>query len=95
MRSILIAAALSLAAGNAMADFIASNGSDSMRLTMRACELDNIAQKDVMLAAVAVVDGKTWRACWAPVSREQVYILYEDGDASLLPLGAFRKLPEA
>jgi hypothetical protein len=93
MKRILIAAAM-LAAGTAHADFIAHSGRNHVRLMMTGCELP-IPQKDVMLAAAAVIDGKEFKACWAPISRELIHITYEDGDEGRLPLSAFKKLPEA
>jgi hypothetical protein len=94
MRNLICAAAIALAAGTAMADFIAHDGRNHVRITMGACELE-VPQKELMLAASAVIDGKDWKACWAPISREWLHIVYEDGDIGRLPFAAFKKLPEA
>lgn len=93
MKRYLIAALL-CAASTAHADFIASDGKNSIRLMTVPCELP-IPQRDVMLAASAVVDGKSWKACWAPVSREAIGVVYEDGDQQMLPVSIFRRTPEA
>ena len=90
----ICAAAIALAAGSAHADFVASDGKNTIRLATVPCELD-LPTRDVMLAASAVIDGKDWKACWAPVSRDAIAVIFEDGDQLMLPVSILRRAPEA
>lgn len=89
-----LCAGLALLAFSAQADFITNNGRDSVRLMTTECLLP-IPQKDVMLAAVAVIGGKEWQACWAPISREWIGLIFSDGDTGQIPTSEFRRAPEA
>lgn len=90
----VLIAGLALLASAAQADYIATDGKSHVRLTAAECALD-IPQKAVMLAASAVIEGQAWVACWAPLNREAILLIYSDGDQAVLPVSAFKRLPEA
>jgi hypothetical protein len=107
MRSILIAAVLVAAAGSALADYIAHQGDDSVRLTMSACTDPEVAQviqgvghrtEDFRQAQVHL-DGKDWPACWQAVELPEggtaAFIVYPDGSGGLIPRELFKLAPEA
>lgn len=80
-----ILASAALLAFSASADYIARQGKDYVRFSEGPCVLD-VEQKDVMLSAVAVIGGKEFKACWAPISLQYIHVLYEDGDQGLVPV---------
>jgi hypothetical protein len=94
MKRILVCAGIAMLAFSASADYIARQGNDYVRLTDKPCAL-NLPQKDKMLAAFAVINGKSFNACWAPVAGQQIGLLYEDGDQGLLPMSDLVPAPEA
>jgi hypothetical protein len=90
--TIVLAAAL--AAGPAAAqNLVAHEGRDSVRLLDAPCHsatvLDRIDPplQSGFRAATAVVDGRSYSACWHPLGNA-AYLLYEDGDQGLIPFAA-------
>ena len=94
MKRYIVGAGIAMLAFSAQADFLASDGKNTIRLATVPCELD-LPTRDVMLAASAVIDGKNWKACWAPVSRDAIAVIFEDGDQLMLPVSILRRAPEA
>lgn len=99
MRKIILAAALTLAAGYAISDSMARNGDDWVRITARPCTnlevLGHIGKAgDNPLdyrAGVARVGGKEYAACWKPLyAQEMVYLRYADGDQGAVPFGELK-----
>ena len=89
--------AAALAAAPVLADeLVASNGSDSVRLTDRPCSSDQVLQqltpkiREMMKDASATVGGQQFHACWV-VDGESAHLLYEDGDQGLIPLADFKQ----
>lgn len=95
----LFFAALALAAQPVFADYIASNGVDSVLLTQKPCPADIAAMvpeewREMAQLADAMVGGKHFRACYALRSDGFVIIKYEDDDNGAVPLSQFRESPE-
>ena len=85
MRFALLCAA-ALAAAPAMAqDLVARQGNDTVRLATRpapACRCWPACSPEIQSefkAALAVVEGRTFEACWRPAGNV-AHLLYEDGD---------------
>lgn len=86
-----------LMCGGAVADGVASNGKDSVRITGAPCPAAIVAMvpeqvREFVRAAFAKVDGKSYSACWI-VRGDFAHLLYEDGDQGLIPLRDFRNEP--
>jgi hypothetical protein len=94
MRKTIVAAALALAAGSAMADLVFYAGAgDYVRLTGRPCDLEMTPDWQALNphAAIANVNGKQFAACWVLVPRTGVVALrYEDNDFGSVLLSAFK-----
>jgi hypothetical protein len=90
----LVCAALLCASISANADsLIARQGSDSIRIYNKPCHAEVIAAvpeaKD-MGAAIAMVGGKQYKACWqhrGPV----IFLRYEDKDMGSVPVEMFKE----
>jgi hypothetical protein len=95
MRAIILAA---LGATSAQADMIARHGADSVRLTGEACPesiaLPDGADRRAFRKAVAVVGGERYTACHALRVDGLVVLIYQDGDAGLIPVVQFRMVPD-
>lgn len=97
MRFAIFCAAAALVAAPALADeLVASNGSDSVRLSDNPCSSDQVLSRltpkfrELMKDANAVVNGQPFRACWI-VDGDAAHLLYEDGDQGLIPLSDFKQ----
>lgn len=90
MKVALLCAAL-IAAPAFAADLVAYNGRDSVRLADSPCQSEQVLthvlpqMHSQFRAATAVVDGRTYAACWR-VMGPAAHLLYEDGDQGLIPL---------
>lgn len=96
MRYLALLAAL--ACPVAMADAVATNGKDSIRLTQGACApevLRHIPEgyRGFFRSAPSMLGGKAWVACWAHRTDGTILIVYEDGDQGIVPIGEFRDAP--
>lgn len=98
MRVALLCAATLLAAAPVMADeLVASNGTDSVRLSDSACSSQKVLEqtepdlRSQLKNATAVVDGESFTACWV-VDGNMAHLLYEDGDEGAVPLSEFKKV---
>lgn len=95
MKALLFVAAV-MAAGSAIADdAVARSGKSYVRITDAACppEVLGLLPPEVgdrFHAAFAVIDGKSFRACWAMLSDGNVVLQYEDGDGGMVPAADFR-----
>lgn len=92
MRPIL-AILLLLAAPVFAQDLVAKNGSDSVRITDQPCPVEVLkhieqGSRGYFRAALAIVGGKTFEACWAE-SNGTAFIQYADGDRGMIPMAAF------
>jgi len=94
MRQVLLCAAL--AAAPAMAgDLVARQGGDIIRLAEAECTSELVLNriepqlKAQFRAAVAVVGGQTYTACWRPAGRA-AHLIYEDGDQGLVPVSELK-----
>lgn len=96
MRAIILAA---LVATTAQADMIARHGADSVRLMRDACPesvaLPPEADRRAFRKALAVVGGQEYAGCFAVRNDGLVVLIYQDGDAGLLPVVQFRMGPDA
>ena len=94
MRFALLAAAL-LAAPVMADELVASNGSDSVRLSDSPCSSEQVLNRlqprfrPMLRDASAVVQGQPYKACWV-IDGEAAHLLYEDGDQGLIPLSDFK-----
>ncbi len=94
MRALIVFLIL-LLAGPAWADLVARSGANELRLSQANC--DNPAVLAAvgptlgakMRAATARVEGEIYAACWV-LYQGNVYVIYEDGDQSAIPLSAFK-----
>ena len=91
MRTLLICAALAVAAPAFAQDLVARQGNDSVRLGDAPCKSELVLgrlqpqQKEEYKSASAVLDGQTFQACWRPMG-SAAHLMYEDGDQGLIPL---------
>ena len=95
MRYVLLCAA-ALATAPAFADeLVASKGTDFVRLTSSPCSNEQILSKlkpqlhEALRDASAVVEGKTFKACWI-LDGQAAHLIYEDGDQGLIPMSDFK-----
>lgn len=98
MKRILITSILALATVPAVADLVARHGNDTLRLMETSCPVTMAKYLPAeiigrFLAAVAIVDGKTYMGCWTLRGDGQVFLRYEDGDSGLMPLASFKDEP--
>ena len=91
MRFVLLCGA-ALAAAPAMSqDLVARQGNDTVRLADAPCTSEQVLSRlkpelrAQFRAALAVVEGRTFEACWRPAGNA-AHLLYEDGDQGLVPL---------
>lgn len=95
MRLSLLCAAALLAAPAMADELVASNGSDSVRLTDSPCSSEPVLNRlqpkfhGILKDASAVVQGQTFKACWV-VRGDAAHLLYEDGDQGIIPLTDFK-----
>lgn len=96
MKIALVCAAALLAAPALADELVASNGSDSVRLSDKPCASEPVLKRltprfrEVMREATAVVGGQPYRACWI-TNGELAHLLYEDGDQGIIPLADFKQ----
>lgn len=91
MRTVALLAAI--VAFPASADYVSRQGADYIRLTEGECPASvpmPADQRSRFLGAVAVVDGKEYRACWALRQDGMVLVFYDDGDAGLIHSSQFK-----
>ena len=95
MRFVLLCAAALVAAPAFADELVASKGSDQVRLSSSPCSNEQILSKlkpqlhPALRDASAVVEGKTFKACWI-VDGHAAHLIYEDGDQGLIPLSDFK-----
>jgi len=102
MRQVLIALAAASLAGTAIADSIARQGSNWVRLTLRPCEDAKVAaviqaqgkHPGQFRAAYASFDGRSYVACWTP-AQGGAALVYQDADVGFVPIGDLKPAPEA
>jgi len=91
MRSLLLCAAVLVAAPAFADDLVASNGKDSVRLSDGPCKIEQVLNQlepkyhREFKAASAQLKGQTYQACWHVLGASAL-LLYEDGDQGLIPL---------
>jgi hypothetical protein len=99
MKRILLILIAAFLCGPALADeMVARNGKDSVSLQQAACPAAVLAHipptsRDRFQAASAVVDDRSYVACWALRPDGLVILVYEDGDGGLIPATDFRRSP--
>ena len=95
MRFALFCAAALLAAPALAQDMVASNGTDTVRLSDSPCSSDAVLSRirasfrPMLKDATATVQGQSHKACWL-VNGGDAHLLYEDGDQGLIPLTDFK-----
>ena len=94
MKHLLLCAAI--VAVPAMAqDLVARQGEDSVRLAEQPCTSDVVLSQlppqmhGEFKAASAVVQGKTFTACWRQTGNA-AYLVYEDGDQGVIPMAELK-----
>jgi hypothetical protein len=97
MRQTIVAALLTLAASAAIADYVATDGRNSVVLTNQACPAALAALvppewREIAQLADATIEGKHYAACYAGRSDGYVVLQYEDGDQGLIPISHLHKL---
>ena len=96
MKLALLCAAGLLAAPAFADELVASNGSDSVRLSDTQCSNERVLEqiepaiREQLKDATAVVAGESFKACWASDGTMAI-LLYEDGDQGAVPLTDFKK----
>lgn len=80
-------------------DLVASQGTDSVRLTQKPCPAGLLAMIPQELhskvrAASAFIEGRAHAACWI-AANGQVILQYDDGDSGVVPMREFRRSPGA
>ena len=96
MKFALLCAAALLAAPALADELVASNGTDSVRLSDKPCSSEPVLQRltprfrEVMREATASVGGQQYRACWI-TNGDSAHLLYEDGDQGIIPLADFKQ----
>lgn len=96
MRLALLCAAALLAAPAFADELVASNGSDSVRLSDSQCSSEKVLEqipselRASLKDATALVNGQQFKACWV-ADQHAAHLVYEDGDQGLVPLSEFRK----
>jgi hypothetical protein len=84
----------------ARADLVSRNGANELRLLASACSAPEVLAEvgptlgAKMKEAHARVDGVEFKACWIEY-RGGVFVIYDDGDRTQLPLRAFKEQPSA
>lgn len=71
-------------------------GADTLTLTADSCgrkviEMLKPEVRERFKAARAVVDGQSFEACWTLHDEVSVFVVYDDGDTNLIPIGLFVK----
>ena len=90
MRLLLLCAALA-ATPTFAGELVARQGNDMIRLADAACTTQSVlsrlapGMRGQFKAASAVVDGRTFAACWRMLPAG-AHVIYEDGDQGLVPL---------
>jgi hypothetical protein len=96
MRTALFCAAVLMSAPVIAEEVVATNGSDSVRLSDAQCSNDKVlelvppAVRAQLRDATAMIQGQSLKACWR-VHGGAAHLLYEDGDQGIVPLTEFRK----
>jgi hypothetical protein len=99
MRNLICAAALALAAGTAMADLVATNGRNELRLMTAACTNETVLEqikpewRDKFQRAHASIGGKPFAGCWVDTGEGAYIIFFDDGDRIAAPVTAFISSP--
>lgn len=76
-------------------DLVAREGDDSIRLREKPCEVEAVLSRvpqqfhSQFMAATAVVEGKTFAACWRKAGAA-AHLVYEDGDQGIVPLSELK-----
>ena len=91
MKVAFLCAALAAAAAPALAtELVAYTGSDRIRLADTPCTSQAVLEhldasvQPLFRAATAVLEGKTYSACWR-ITPTAAHLIYEDGDQGLVP----------
>jgi hypothetical protein len=96
MRSILLFAATLVAAPAFADDLVATNGTDSVRLSDGPCQNEQVLKqlepkyRDKFKAASASLKGQTFAACWHELGTAAL-LLYEDGDQGIIPMAELKQ----
>ncbi|MES2632110.1 MAG: hypothetical protein V4669_04015 [Pseudomonadota bacterium] len=91
MKSLIICAALAVAAPVMAQNLVARQGDDSIRLADAPCASEVVLEKipeqfhSQLRQATATVDGHTFSACWRKAGAA-AHLIYEDGDQGIVPL---------
>ena len=94
MKHLLLCAAL-VAVPAFADDLVARQGGDTVRLNEKPCTSEMVLRQlptdlhGEFKAASAVVDGKTFTACWR-MAGNAAYLVYEDGDQGVIPLAELK-----
>jgi hypothetical protein len=98
MKSVLLAATL-FAACSAMADLVASNGENELRLMPGPCVHGGILgmlkpeHRPQFRKGQAWVEGKMFYACWADTGEGSYIVFYDDGDVKVYSVTSFTDKP--
>ncbi len=98
MKRLVLAAAL-LAAGSAMADLVARNGKNELRLMHSPCvhggTLGHLKEewRSQFRKAQASIEGKTLFACWIDTGEGAYFVIWEDGTSNGYPVAGFLDVP--
>jgi len=91
MKTLIIIAALAIAAPAMAGDLVARQGEDTIRLIDAPCSSEVVLGKvppqfhSQFMQATAIVQGHTFAACWRKAGGA-AHLIYEDGDQGIVPL---------
>lgn len=96
MKKLLLALALACAPALADINMVVRDGASYVRLSQAECHPEVAKQipeelRSMFHAAIAVLDGKTYRGCWVVRADAMVLIVYADGDMAVIPIKLFNQ----
>src|SRR5512140_1979399 len=96
MRFALVCAAALFAAPAMAQERVASNGTDSVRLSDSTCSSQKVLEqvepgmRSQLKDATATIGGESFKGCWI-VDGSMAHLVYEDGDQGIVALSEFKK----
>jgi hypothetical protein len=93
--AVYVAFAATAAAPAFAQELVATQGSDSVRLSDGACQSERVlarvepGSQDEYKAATAQFQGQSFVACWRTMGNV-AHLVYEDGDQGIIPLQELR-----
>lgn len=98
MKKLLASLLIALSGAASADDMVYRYEKDSVRLQLGACSPKVLAHigaehHDKFKSAAVIFEGRNYAACWTLHTPSVVYVQYEDGDATLIPVAKFSREP--